>query len=420
MISTSFYLNDPEAKKNSKLYISLSSNGKRLRFSSGYSFLVSHCNSRQNSKKKLLIKGMPLYFEYQKIMNDIEYDIQKFELDLINSSKDYNIGMIKDLYINKYIKKTNNTPISFYDAFDRFVDVFKSGWSIGRYNHFTQLKTKLQNFEKLNGLLDIRKFDNDKFRSFRDDYLISNNQLNNNSANNILKRLKQFIAYGLKQDWGMFNIDFSEIKTLDTIEPFKIALKIEEVKKIIELNLEHNKLHDEIRDLFILEILTGQRYSDVDKVLDPSNVNNGSINIIPKKTKKKVSIPLHTDLTAFISHLNLKYPNTLPVCNDVVFNRELKIIIKDAVTDRLHSWQTMSGINVIKHQEFRYNLVSSHTGRRTFCTLAIQKKVPYEIIMKVTGHKNHKDFSTYVKVDDMDTVDDFHSMFHDSIEGIKK
>lgn len=418
MMNTSFYLNDPKAKKVSKLYISLSSNGKRLRFSSGFSFLISHCNLRQNSKKKLLIKGMPLYFEYQKIMNDIEYDIQKFELELINSNKEYDIETIKDLYIKKYITKIeSNQPIKFFEAFDRFIEVFKSGWVLGRYTHFIQLRSKLEKFEALYGKLDIRKFDSDKFRSFRDDYLIGENKLNNNSANNILKRLKQFLAYGLKQNWGMVNIDFTEIKPLDVIEPYKIALQINEITDVINLNLDDHKLQDKVRDLFILEVLTGQRFSDIEKVLEPSNINNGSIHITPKKTGKKVSIPLHPDLLSLLSKFDNKYKGEIPVCNDVVFNKEIKNVFKKAGINREHSWQTKSGKTVIDHKDFRYNLISSHTGRRTFCTLAIQNRVPYEIIMKVTGHKNHKDFSTYVKVDDMETMNNFDAVFQSAIEG---
>ena len=424
MVSISFYLNSPHAKKTSQVYISLSGNGNRLRFSSGYSFLISHCNSRQSksnkTKKNLLIKGMPLYFEYQKIITDIEYKIQKIELDFINSNKEYTIDLIKDVYINKYVKKIDLTSIKFFDAFDRFLEVFKSGWVLERYNHFIQLKTKLQEFEKTYGLLDLKKFDGDRYRSFRDDYLIGVTKLNNSSANGQLKRLKQFIKFGLKQDWGMVNIDFTEIKTLETIEPFKIALQINEVNKVIKLDLGKNKLQDEIRDLFILEVLTGQRYSDIEKVLDPSNINNGAINITPKKTGRKVSIPLHPDLIAIFNHFEKKYREKLPVYSDVIFNKVIKEVFKTAEINRLHSWQTKSGKQVINHTDFRYNLVSTHTGRRTFCTLAIQNKVPYEIIMKVTGHKNHKDFSTYVKVDDMETINEFNPIFQNSIESEMK
>ena len=45
-----------------------------------------------------------------------------------------------------------------------------------------------------------------------------------------------------------------------------------------------------------------------------------------------------------------------------------------------------------------YDLVSSHTGRRTFCTLMMKKNVPIDMIMSVSGHKSYKNFFRYLKM----------------------
>lgn len=50
----------------------------------------------------------------------------------------------------------------------------------------------------------------------------------------------------------------------------------------------------------------------------------------------------------------------------------------------------------------RYNLITSHTGRRTFCTLALKSGIAPELIMKVTRHRKYDQFREYVKVDDED------------------
>ncbi len=45
-----------------------------------------------------------------------------------------------------------------------------------------------------------------------------------------------------------------------------------------------------------------------------------------------------------------------------------------------------------------YDLVASHTGRRTFCTLMMKKNVPIDMIMSVSGHKSYKNFFRYLKM----------------------
>jgi integrase len=56
-------------------------------------------------------------------------------------------------------------------------------------------------------------------------------------------------------------------------------------------------------------------------------------------------------------------------------------------------------------------LVSSHSGRRTFCTLALKKGVSSDKIMKVTGHKSYEDFKKYIKIDEEDLNEAFDGIF---------
>jgi integrase len=43
--------------------------------------------------------------------------------------------------------------------------------------------------------------------------------------------------------------------------------------------------------------------------------------------------------------------------------------------------------------------VSSHTCRRTFCTLKFLKGMPAQAIMKFTGHTSERNFLKYLKLD---------------------
>ena len=47
----------------------------------------------------------------------------------------------------------------------------------------------------------------------------------------------------------------------------------------------------------------------------------------------------------------------------------------------------------------RYELLSSHVGRRSFVTLSISKGIPIQVIESMTGHKDLASFQKYIKID---------------------
>jgi integrase len=420
MVYTSFYLNSPKAKSKSPVYISITFNGKRARFPSGESFLISHCNSRlpsksKKNKPKFLISGMPFYLEYKNILSDITDRIELIELNFRALSIDYDVEAIKDKYISKYINKIEENQIDFYAAFDIFYNFHKNNWSEGRKVHFTQLKSKLKEFELQFKPISLRDFNLETYRLFRDDFLIQTLNLQNNSANGVAKRLRQFLHYGKKQEWEMQNLDYNEVKSLKEAEVFKIALKKDEIKEIIKLNLTSDKKMDSIRDCFLLEVFTAQRYSDVEKILDNGNKNGKQISIIQKKNGNKAEIPMYEDLELLLDKFRVKYPDGFPIYELTTFNLEIKKIGKLAGITQKHNWVEMRGKKSKSVSDFRYNLISSHTGRRTFCTRMISENVDRKIIMRITGHKSVVEFEKYIRVDDLEIDFKIESMYKKEI-----
>lgn len=210
------------------------------------------------------------------------------------------------------------------------------------------------------------------------------------------------MRFAKKKGFIKHDIDFDSLKYLDEIEAFKIALKEREVEALISLDLSDNPKLDRVRDLFALEILTGQRYSDLPKILDVKHISPTNIQIYQEKTNERVTIPLHPRLKKHLAHIFEKYPDGLPVISNQKFNKYLKEVCTLAGFDREHSWITLSGKKKVTHSDVRYNLITSHTGRRTFCTLALKSGIHAEQVMKVTGHRTYEQFREYVKVDDED------------------
>ena len=58
------------------------------------------------------------------------------------------------------------------------------------------------------------------------------------------------------------------------------------------------------------------------------------------------------------------------------------------------------GSERIETVEPKHKLITTHTARRTFVTLSLEKGMRPETVMSITGHKNYKNFKRYIKLTD--------------------
>lgn len=421
MLSVSFYLLTPAAISQSQVYVSISNKTNRLRFATGASFITSYCNVRKKKGTKDLVKkNTPFYFEYKSKLTEIRDSLIRIEMDFLKINVGSTLEQFRDTY---YLQsgKVNPTPLLTLDrAYKEFLLATEGQWTEGTRKHFNTLKHHLSECEETFGEITFDNLNEDLWKHIRDKYFVAKRKFGNGSTNSNLKKLKQFIKYAHKKEYIKCKIDFDELKYLEEIEPYKIALKEEEVETIIKLNLGNLPRLDKVRDLFALEILTGQRFSDMQKVLDPKHISETNIQIYQQKTGGKVLIPLHPKLKKHLLYIFKKYPNGLPTISNQKFNEYVKEVGKLAKFEKEHSWVTQSGKKKIPQSDFRYNLIGSHTGRRSFCTLALKSGINAEMIMKVTGHKKYEQFRQYVKVDDEDLELAFEGMLKEKKEKKKK
>jgi len=110
-----------------------------------------------------------------------------------------------------------------------------------------------------------------------------------------------------------------------------------------------------------------QRFSDYSKFnKDQLRIEGDKkfLDVIQKKGKVKVSIPLNPDIDSILK----KYDYTLPKIYEQKLNENIKTICESAnINDSVSVVETIGGREVIQSYQ-RYKLVQSHTARRTGCT----------------------------------------------------
>ena len=74
--------------------------------------------------------------------------------------------------------------------------------------------------------------------------------------------------------------------------------------------------------------------------------------------------------------------------------------------------QKNRGGKVVTEMKKRYELITTHTARRSFATIYYKKGVPIQFIMKITGHRTESAFLKYIRTTPLDDAKMF-EMFID-------
>lgn len=192
-------------------------------------------------------------------------------------------------------------------------------------------------------------------------------------------------------------------------ETEQIYLTLEELGSIAAVELPTKEL-DQIRDLFLIGAWTGLRFSDWGKVSD--NIKDGRLRIKQQKTGKPVVIRLFDTVLNIIKKYNGSPPR---VPTNQHMNRTIKEIARLAgINDEVRSEITRGNLTVTKSHE-KWELVSTHTARRSFATNMYNMGAPTRAIMKVTGHKTEEAFKRYIRVTDEEEADKIYEIQQSSL-----
>ena len=172
----------------------------------------------------------------------------------------------------------------------------------------------------------------------------------------------------------------------------KVTLTEEQLKQLYDYPVTGTEIQmkkrTEIRDLFVLQCLVGQRVGDMQKFFNGDNERDeeeDTISIIQQKTKARAIIPL----TPLAKEIIAKYQNTelkyyKPSNSNL--NAELRIIAEEAGLNTPVTFGDKDG----KQVKPLHELIHTHTARHTFITIMCRRDIPKETIIIATGHEDTK------------------------------
>lgn len=337
-------------------------------------------------------------YGYEK-MNAKAQDMKRKIDNIINIATIESKVITFDFITQKLHELENPTPIievpqrTFYQWFDSYLEDSKNKKTFETIKHIMTVGNNLLDFfgSKNPTFEEINfKF----FTEFRN-YLLDACELANSTANKRLDYLTGFLKFCA--DMGVYKIELlNKGKRLKEFESHFIYITKEELAKLYNHEFASETL-TKVRDLFVFGCATGLRESDYSNV-KPENIKDGKLFITTQKTADPLVIPL----THYSRTIVEKYKGMLPQFQQQKFNGYLKEVGKIAGIDTPEQVVTHKQAQRIETTVPKYELMTSHTARRTFITQSIIRGIPLPAIRKMTGHKDLKSFQKYIKLTDKD------------------
>lgn len=273
------------------------------------------------------------------------------------------------------------SPVELLAAYDMFIE--RNGLRPATNKNHRKTRNHLEAFGEAYGLkLTLDRLDRLFWERFGG-YLLTVKQMTNDSAWNILKCAKAFLAdavdRGLTKTEDFRKLSRRQLPKGETTD--KPYLTPQELERVERLNLSDEPRLDRVRDLFVFLCYTGIRFGDSQRLL-PENVTGDVIEIMLEKNRKVVSVPLLEPARTVLD----KYDGELPRISNQKANEYLREILRRAkVTAKCHV-VTHSGTERRETIAPKHELCGMHSGKRTYVSILRQRGVSVEALMKVTGN----------------------------------
>ena len=221
-----------------------------------------------------------------------------------------------------------------------------------------------------------------------------------NTMGKFIKQVKVFMNAATEENLNT-NLSFKSRRfTKPTAKSTQIYLNEKELQKILKLDYSVDPKMDNARNLFIVGAYTGLRVSDFNG-LSKNNIveNNGKrfFRVIVKKTGKYLPIPIHPEVEKILTKNDGNPPQRMP---EQHINLALKKIGEKAKLNDKITITKVKGGKEITDIKNKYDMISNHTARRSFCTNAYLAGMPTLDIMAISGHTSEKVFLNYIKITD--------------------
>lgn len=345
----------------------------------------------------------------KKALKDI--DIANLDTDLAslktNLLKEYNqskgVKAVDSQWLKDFITpkiEEEKHPDKLTDYIDTFIAFKKSEVKKSTITKCNVIKSLLKRYEKQKKTVLYVRDINAKFKMDFEKYCISVGYAPNTTSRNI-RFIKTFCrhakANGVETHYQLDSIK-AKYHKVDNI--YLDEKEIEAIENIKSEDLTEGL--ENARDWLLISCYYGQRVSDFlrfEKSMIRYEKNKSGdlkplIEFTQVKTGKIMTIPLHSKIIEILKKYDGDFPRRI---SDQRYNDHIKNVCEKAKINKPTPGVKFDKVTKkkVKRDYEKWELVSSHIGRRSFATNNYGK-IPTSFLMYITGHTTETMFLTYI------------------------
>lgn len=398
----------------------------------GQSITIPQWRLMTDERKRLIEELTEKSNKLNELTNHIQTSFQ--DTDKNNVEKDWLKNIVNDFNFPKEEEQSQEEEPkeSFFDVYQNYIDTHKFSDHRRRQNRV--IWRTLKRFELYKYKKNPFTFDNitaDVLREF-ETFLAEEHTLTEdkkymkilkdvsesrppkargkNTINDMLTRLRSFFIWAVDNDHTTNN-PFRKYDITQCVYGTPYYISIEERNQLYNFDFSDRPDLSRQRDIFVFQCLIGCRVSDLWE-MTKSNIVDGAIEYIPRKTKEGRAITVRVPLTSTANEILERHKTDdniklFKLTSQQQYNRDIKELFRLSGLNRI-----VTIINPTTREEEQRpicEIASSHMARRSFVGNLYKKVKDPNLIGKLSGHKEgSRAFSRYRDIDEdtrRETVD---------------
>jgi site-specific recombinase XerD len=355
---------------------------------------------------------------------EIKTELLKLESFLLDEFEKADINEIDKVWLKNQIENYYNPvkavkiPNGLIPFIEHYLTEKSNELTDNRIRKINVIKSKLERFEKsIDKQFKIIEINNN-FKKLFIDYC-KEEHYSINTISGDLAVLKTICKYAYQCDIETHK-QLENLK-LKEVETEAVYLSFDELEKIKALDLLSNERLNNVRNWLLISCYTAQRISDFMRFNNSMIIEKDKkqlLSFTQQKTNKKVTIPFLTQAQEVINKNNGKFPRPLShqkyndylkeLCKLAGINEPTKGTVRRSIIESKK--KSKNDYRNITGTFEKWELISSHVGRRSFAT-NFYGTVPTSVLIGITNHSTEKMFLKYIRKTETDTAIDAFKYF---------
>lgn len=340
-----------------------------------------------------------------------DYIISNYEADFKNEenpNKAWLTSTVKKYYdeLKKKEDKDNlsETPVSLIWHFENYIKLKRHEIRRGTILKLENTKNIIFDFQKYQSSIKGYNVNysvsevNPEFMYHLEEYLKDIKLFSHNTIVKTIKIIRTICNFS--RNYGMVLHPMYDLVKKPYEDTDIVYLSFSELKTIKNCDKIPTYLED-ARDWLYISCFLGQRISDFMKFTKNMIRKDGEdffIDFTQVKTDKKISLPLHPEVIDILQKRDMDFPDSIV---DQIYNKQIKEVCKLAGIDEMTNGTVLKKVKedgtwrYVKGKYEKWELIGSHTGRKSYCT-NFYSKMPTSLILEVSGHTEERTLLAYI------------------------